>query len=1181
MVLALLFIAGSLANAAPMHLDGSNAMASPANPTGVDVRVVDAAVSYTDSVDESKYKMFSSNHPILGFNRPAELFVVDGMVNVSATLTITVENIGTNPSGTIDVNVRLLHDDYAYFEFTNTTVQMSSLAGGSSNSVGVVVVPSYAGNHTLSVAAIASVSDDNPSNDVRNQPFTVGHTYFNCDSTTSWSFGSGWTTSTDTALSQGLSCHAGNGQFSTYNNNVIAALTTPVMDLSDALRGSSRTNGISFYYTGSTAANDVLTIYGKNSFGAWVDVGSITGTIDNDFSDSANWQTFSVSDKGHASPLIPIADDLFHRASQFKLEFTSDASGSDIGYYLDDIVIVYEQKVRPNEFNVSAQGISTTGSTPGEWGSITMRIVNTGNISETFIPRLDGLPPLWDAYFLRPSGTSFDPLTGLTVVPGTPSEFTIRIQPDANATIGFQQMTVNISSAQYPGVSTMLPVQYLVKADRIPVIQPPAVRPSCPPSFTCTFEVGLSNDGEATDVFDVGMDVSSVPSGWSINMAWTQSSSVLLRPGDVVQALFTVSVPETAAPDTVVEFDLTLQAQNDTSRVDSKTIGVSASMLSDATVGLSDVGPEDRMLVEAGSQISLKYTIHNNASRQDIFSMRVEVDNPGMWTVHQPTRPDAVLNSGGSTTFTVMVDVPANAQANDRGPTITPVIESKRSLMEIRGEPYDGLRVQTTNDVKIEMQQTPTRLTPGIANELHILLTNNGNGATEATIAVDDAPSSWSWWLTLDGQNITDTIPLSVSYDLAHEANISLWILLPMTEAAGELHTITITATHAGEGVDLHPDDNAVEVTMSTASIRVPSLDLVAQSDGAMAGGTIQAEVVLSNLGNAVEDRLSVVASVSSTPYVPNAIAFFSVGGGNQPLNQAFPLVVNAGGEATLMIEVLVPDDAPLNARFVLEFEVIGAVDEDGLPQEMKAQALVIIDQQRMIESTASLMDEGPAAHGTSALVQVNLSSMSSLNERIITTASGEQGWQVSCNKMLVNESGMVVDLVPGHVTTQTHQHRCEVLRMNGPIAGLLSFSVATEDGYYGTTHSVPVEFGPEPESSSLGALTVAAGGGAGLVLIGLVAFLLRRRPATDSSAELEDFQTGPPASMHVEAEVSSHQNSVAQTPSGPPVSSLATVEPEPAGQNAGPPLPESGLPAGWTEEQWAYYGQQYLDGTL
>ena len=72
--------------------------------------------------------------------------------------------------------------------------------------------------------------------------------------------------------------------------------------------------------------------------------------------------------------------------------------------------------------------------------------------------------------------------------------------------------------------------------------------------------------------------------------------------------------------------------------------------------------------------------------------MRVDVENAGAWNVQQPTRPDAVLNSGTSTTFEVVVDVPENAQANDRGPTITPVIESKRSLMEIKGDDYDGLR---------------------------------------------------------------------------------------------------------------------------------------------------------------------------------------------------------------------------------------------------------------------------------------------------------------------------------------------------------------------------------------------------------------------------------------------------------------------------------------------------------
>ena len=99
--LALLFVAVLMhqpvsdlsGNLRPFH--------SPSNPTGVDVTVTDVSVAYTSSSDSAKYKMFSSNHPILGFNRPAELYVIDGMVNVSSTLTVTVENIGTASSGVI------------------------------------------------------------------------------------------------------------------------------------------------------------------------------------------------------------------------------------------------------------------------------------------------------------------------------------------------------------------------------------------------------------------------------------------------------------------------------------------------------------------------------------------------------------------------------------------------------------------------------------------------------------------------------------------------------------------------------------------------------------------------------------------------------------------------------------------------------------------------------------------------------------------------------------------------------------------------------------------------------------------------------------------------------------------------------------------------------------------------
>ena len=116
---------------------------------------------------------------------------------------------------------------------------------------------------------------------------------------------------------------------------------------------------------------------------------------------------------------------------------------------------------------------------------------------------------------------------------------------------------------------------------------PPPVRPSCPPSHTCTFEVGLSNEGGATDVFDLSTDMSNIPNGWSVGLAWTQTTSVLIRPNETIPALFTMTVPADAAPDTVVEFDMTLQAQNDSSRLDIKTIPISASMVSEASVALT------------------------------------------------------------------------------------------------------------------------------------------------------------------------------------------------------------------------------------------------------------------------------------------------------------------------------------------------------------------------------------------------------------------------------------------------------------------------------------------------------------------------------------------------------------------------------------------------------------------
>jgi hypothetical protein len=45
------------------------------------------------------------------------------------------------------------------------------------------------------------------------------------------------------------------------------------------------------------------------------------------------------------------------------------------------------------------------------------------------------------------------------------------------------------------------------------------------------------------------------------------------------------------------------------------------------------------------------------------------------------------------------------------------------------------------------------------------------------------------------------------------------------------------------------------------------------------------------------------------------------------------------------------------------------------------------------------------------------------------------------------------------------------------------------------------------------------------------------------------------------------------------PVQQVQQPVPQPVSQApAGPPLPPTGLPVGWTMEQWSHYGQQYLE---
>jgi len=1148
-------------------MQDTSQQSTSARATGVDITVTDISFSYTTAGDEEQYRMFSSNYPVPGFNRPEMLYVVDAVVDVPIQLDILIENLGTVSSGTIDVNIKVLHNEYALFEMINQTVQLGTLSGGDSNSIAKVITPTYAGNHTLVIRATSTVLDDNSQNDVKSDSFTVASMYYNCDSFVGWTPGTQWGISTDTGLSMGSSCHVGNGQSSSYTNNLATSLVTPVMDMSDVAPNPTRTNGLSFFYTGSAASGDVLKIEVLTAMGGWFQLGSISNTIDQDFADGQDYQTFSVNNGGATSPLIPVPQEHFHSQTQFRFLFESDASGTDIGYYLDELVFVYDQKVRQDEYALSSNGISTVGSVAGQWGTVRVQVTNDGNISDSVFPGITGLPADWDVYFAHLSGVSINTQTGVLLSPGESKYIDVKILPDQNASTGLQQMSFVGTSSQYVEVNTTLPMQFQVIPDREPYIVQPETSASCPPGSTCPFSIEIQNLGDATDVFDLTIDTSALPQNWGVNLAWTQDSSVLVRTDTPVMIEFSLTIPTDAIPDSMFSFALTAVSQNNSIRTHTQNIDVAASMISNATVGISEYQMQKDMTVDAGETISIEFTIWNNASRQDIFSIAILHDPSGQWVIEQPTLNNAVINSGSSTSFNIDVTAPMTGQAGDYAPAITPSITSTRSGMVYQGVPYDGIVVSTVSDLELRLLEAPRKLTPGVPTMVLLEVENNGNGQVSAQLTSSTIPDEWDWWLRIDDSNHTGPIELSAPYDAEDIVGIEVWILLPSTEKASEVNTIEFSVMNSDGLSDLQIDDNSISFDSITASIRKPTLTANLSETTASVGGIASVSVTVKNIGNAADDQFVVKASVSTSPPNQNVIAFLNIG----TIEQYNQLTMAAGQEMVVTVDLIIPDDMPLNTRIVVAFEVQAGEDFESIPYNLQHNILILVDTQRIMVAEMSFQSEQTFTTGMPSPFWINVTSSSTQAEQYLITVEQPEQWQTVCQGVLVNQSGQQLEHSAGHMTPKYTDMMCELHRLGGDSNGEVKVTVESTDGVLTWSDSRTFQFEIVDDEGFQMNTEVIASTVAGVLFIALLLTLLLKKRQQTEQEEIDEIDSlseptsnGPPASTvgPPVANFTQHQNLTESLEYG----------------SKSPQLPAEGLPPGWTSEQWQYYGQQYLD---
>ncbi|MEL0100737.1 MAG: CARDB domain-containing protein, partial [Euryarchaeota archaeon] len=854
----------------------SHVVATSGRASNIDLAVGDISITYTDSTNRSKYQMFSSNYPIIGFSKPQNLYVTDGVLGVEMNINIEIENLGTSQSGFIDVQVYVLHNEYTRFELLNYTTGMSPIAGSASSSTDVLWIPQYSGNHTLQVIVSNSAGDDDTNNNQKNRHMTIAYSYDNCEDMSLWASSGEWKVSSDVFITSPSAFHIGNGEFSTYSSSQTSTLTTPVMNLADDVNGHKAAIGYSFFYTGGANTGDMLTGYALDDNGNWDQTFNLQNVVDNNFQDgSNNWQTFTASFNNKNSPLIPLGNEHFHANSQFRFTFTSDGSAEDIGYYFDEFVIIYDQAARKSEFNIDLSGVNTIGGLPGDWSITRLSMENTGNISARYTPEVFGVPEGWTYYFSNTNGANIGS-SGLEILPGETKIFDLRVMVDENASQGNIPVTVNVTSNTHSDIQDSITTSVKVLPSRVPDLIVPEFTPRCKPGQTCMFPVELRNIGEATDVFNISIEDKNVPTGWTISLSWNQSTAILVRTDSPQNVWLTATVPQGIEPDVTAEVYLTATSTNDTRRSDTEVIDVAAAMTSQGAISSEEVASID---IDAGSYVDISFRVYNNASRIDIFKPMVShTDVPG-WEVNLLNTPDMAISPGSSSIFKVRVVSPTTAQAGDMGPIISPKVLSLRSGEEIIGDAWQGIKVTSYRNITLELIDYPTSLTPGIPININLKVSNYGNGDDTAELSLPWSPSTWTWWALSDGVNVTETIPLSAPYDLENEKIINMWLLLDPLEAPGEIHEIAIEANSINED-DISPGDNSVMFEAVTEVIKQPKLDGYFGEIVAETNSSYKFNAVAWNIGNSFDSTLRSKLLIQTSPPTQCVIGFIETDSG-------------------------------------------------------------------------------------------------------------------------------------------------------------------------------------------------------------------------------------------------------------------------------------------------------------